>query len=43
MRKLLITLFLVLILSFGVFGYAQSLDQTNEVVEQDKKDTLIVK
>ncbi|SDQ11411.1 hypothetical protein SAMN05216232_0621 [Virgibacillus subterraneus] len=42
MRKLLIVLFMVLILSFGIVGYTQSTDDTNNVVDEQNENKLIV-
>ncbi|MBP1948955.1 hypothetical protein J2Z82_001892 [Virgibacillus litoralis] len=42
MKKLLIVLFMVLILSFGIIGYTQSTDDTNNVVDEKNKKEIIV-
>ncbi|WP_281347076.1 hypothetical protein [Virgibacillus doumboii] len=42
MKKLLIALFMVLILSFGIIGFTQHTDEPNDVVEQENDNTLIV-
>ncbi len=33
---------MVLILGFGIIGYTQSTDDTNNVVDEQNEDTLIV-
>lgn len=42
MKKLLIVLFLILIISFGIIGYTQSTNEPNDVVEQENENTLVV-
>ncbi|MFB4170106.1 hypothetical protein [Virgibacillus sp. JSM 102003] len=42
MKKLLIVLFMILILSFGIIGYTQTTGDTNNVVDEQNEDTLIV-
>ncbi|MFC4558183.1 hypothetical protein ACFO3D_08155 [Virgibacillus kekensis] len=43
MKKMLIAMFLVLILGFGVVGYNQAADDSKDVVEKEQQNgTLIV-
>lgn len=41
MKKLLVTLFLMLIIGFGVFGYTQSQIDPNQTIEKDKNPSSI--
>lgn len=41
MKKWLVALFLVFILGFGIFGYSQTTDQLDEVVEKNDYSTPI--
>ncbi|MEC5424377.1 hypothetical protein QGM71_12830 [Virgibacillus sp. C22-A2] len=40
MKKVLIALFAVLIISFGIFGYTKA-DETNEIINENGHSTTI--
>ncbi|WP_174615025.1 hypothetical protein [Virgibacillus ihumii] len=44
MKELLIAVFLTLVISFGIIGYTQSTDDTNDIVEPKHEDnnTIVV-
>ncbi|MGP4106253.1 hypothetical protein [Virgibacillus sp. L01] len=42
MKELLMVLFMILILSFGIIGYTQSTNDTNNVVDEQNENTLVV-
>lgn len=42
MKKMLIAMFLVLILGFGVVGYTQSLEDSKNVVEEKMQNNELI-